>query len=219
MLTEMPFVTWLRALNAVGTVAEAARFFRGSGQPTDPAPVPSEGAGGSLETRLANVVVAALREAFDRDRARFDLERELHSAAEARKAQELRLEWLRQSGTQALTHTRQFAMLSVVVWIASVIAAGWLSPIGTPAKVLLGAGWGGLSAAMAAAFMTHQRLAMWLALGAPTGVPAQVSASVSETTSTSSTAIELPEFRAQTLLPWLFLGGFLMTAAGLVVGL
>ena len=217
MLSEVPFVTWLRALNAVGTVAEAARFFRGSGQPTDPAPVPSEGTGGSLETRLANVVVAALREAFDRDRARFDLERELHSAAEARRAQELRLEWLRQSTTQALTHARHLAMLSVVVWIASVIAAGWLSPIGTPAKVLLGAGWGGLSAAMAAAFMTHQRLAVWLALGALSGVPAP--GSVSETTSSSSTAVEFPEFRAQTLLPWLFLGGFLMTASGLVVGL
>ena len=217
MLTEMPFVTWLRALNAVGTVAEAARFFRGSGQPSDPAPVPSEGAGGSLETRLANVVVAALREAFDRDRARFDLERELHSAAEARKAQEFRLEWLRQSATQALTQTRHLAMLSVVVWIASVIAAGWLSPIGTPAKILLGAGWGGLSAAMAATFMTHQRLAVWLAQGTITGVPAPVS--VSETTSTSATAVEFPEFRAQTLLPWLFLCGFLMTAAGLVVGL
>lgn len=208
----MPFVTWLRALNAVGTVAEATRFFSGSGQASDQTPAPSEGPGGSLETRLANVVVAALREAFDRDRARFDMERELHSAAEARRAQELRFEWLRHLATQAMTQTRHLAMLSVVVWIASVIAAGWLAPVGTTVKLLLGVGWGGLSAAMTAAFMTHQRLAGWLALGALGG------AASSETTSTPATG-ELPEFRAQTLLPWLFLCGFLMTAAGVVVGL
>ena len=209
----MAFVTWLRALNAVGTVAEATRFFRSSGQAADQPPAPSESAGGSLETRLANVVVAALREAFDRDRARFDLERDLHEAEEARMAQALRLEWLRQTVAQALTQTQHLEVLSIVVWIASVVAAGWLSPLGPAAKAFLWVGWVGLSAAIAAAFITHQHLAAWLARGAI------VTDTASAPTLTPSTPVELPQFPAQTLLPWLFLSGFLMTATGLVVDL
>ena len=209
----MAFVTWLRALSAIGTVADATRLFRGTGQAADPALAVSETAGEALETRLANVVVAALREAFDRDRARFDLERDLHQAEAARQAEALRFEWLRQTATQALTQTQHLAVLSVVVWIASVIAAGWLSPLGTAAKSLLGVGWVGLSAAIAAAFITHRHLASWLARGAV----AQHTAPTQ--TRTASTPGALPQFPAQTLLPWLFLGGFLMTAAGLVVDL
>ena len=44
--------------------------------PESPAgPLATGGAIGQLETRLAGVVVAALKEAFDRDRVRMDLER------------------------------------------------------------------------------------------------------------------------------------------------
>ncbi len=210
---SMAFVTWMRALSAVGTVAEATRFFRGTGHAAAESPATQETAAGSLETRLANVVVAALREAFDRDRARFDLERDLYEAEAARKAEALRLEWLRQTATQALTQTRYLAVLSVVVWIASVIAAGWLSPLGTAAKSLLGIGWVGLIIAMAAAFVTHQRLAVWSARGP--GVEHAAPAA----TPTTATPVEIPTFPAQTLLPWLFLGGFLVTAAALVVDL
>jgi len=210
---SMAFVTWLRALNAVGTVAEATRFFRGAGQTADQSPAPSEGPAGSLETRLANVVVAALREAFDRDRARFDFERDLHAAEEARKAEALRLEWLRQTATQALMQTRYLAVLSVVVWIASVISAGSLSPLGIAAKSFLGVGWAGLSTAIAAAFISHQHLSVWLARGVIVEGPQ------SAPTPTTPRPAELPQFPAQTLLPWLFLSGFFLTAAGLVVDL
>ena len=126
----MVFATWLRALNAVGTVAEAARLFRGTRGSSDVPTTVHEADVGGLETRLANVVVAALREAFDRDRARFDLERELHAAEQLRQEHAQRLEWLRQTGTYALTQTRQLAILSIVVWMASAAAAGWLAPVG-----------------------------------------------------------------------------------------
>ena len=208
----MPFVTWLRALNAVGTVAEATRLFRGQGQPSDQIPTVSESTGG-LETRLANVVVGALREAFDRDRARFDLERDLHEAEAARRAEALRVEWLRQTATHALTQTRYLAALSVAVWVASAIVAVWLSPLGTAAKSLLGIGWASLTVAIAAAFMTYQHLTVWLARAAFNEDPSFT------TRPSTATPVVLPQFPAQTLLPWLFLGGFLATAAGLVVDL
>src|SRR5262245_3199343 len=65
---------WLRLFDAASEVAKLARRVR---RPELP---PETAAGGSgplaqMETRLAGVVVAALKEAFDRDRARMDFER------------------------------------------------------------------------------------------------------------------------------------------------
>jgi len=207
----LAFGTFLRALNAVGTVAEATKYFRGSGAPPDQSPSTTEPVE-PLETRLASVLVAALREAFDRDRERFDLERDFHDAEVARKESVLRLEWIRQTGTGAVTHARNLALLSVSVWVASVAAAGWLAPLALPAKVTLGLGWVGLSAAIAAAFVAHQQLSVWLAHGAPSSSPAS-------TTSGAAAAHDLPSFPAQKALPWLFLAGFVTTALSLVLAL
>ncbi len=201
----MAFATWLRALNAVGTVAEATRLFRGATGPSDASPsTVHEPDAGGLETRLANVVVAALREAFDRDRARFDLEREFHEAEQARKEQALRLEWLRQTGTYALAQTRQLAMLSIVVWMASAAAAGWLAPLSVVAKSLLGLGWLGLTATVCAAFVAHQHLTTWLARSASATPP-------------RPDAFELSQSTAQTAMPWVFVIGLALTAASLLL--
>ena len=202
----MAFVTWLRALNAVGTVAEATRMFRGARGAAETSPTPVDPAAG-FETRLANVVVAALKEAFDRDRARLDLERDSHEAAQARQDKGLRLEWLRQTATHALNQTRQLAVFSIVVWIASAGAAGWLAPLAATPRTLLGLGWIGLATALGAAFNAHHRLTDWLAQGA------------SSTFQSSAPPAELPSFVAQTALPWLFLAGFVMTAVALVTAL
>ena len=200
----MTFVTWLRALNAVGTVADATRMFRGRGSVDSSRSTVDETA--ALETRLANVIVAALREAFDRDRTRLDLERDFHQAEQQRKERALRLEWLRQTGTQAIDQTRHLVVLSVVVWIASAAAAAWLAPLDAISKWCLGLGWAALSAAVAAAFLTHQRLSAWLA-----------HATFDPTTDLPPATV--PTFTAQTALPWLFFAGFLSSALSVVVGL
>ena len=53
---------------------------------------------GTLETHIAGVVVAALREVFERDSRRLDLEREQADAERQRAERLLRLELLRQAG-------------------------------------------------------------------------------------------------------------------------
>ena len=53
---------------------------------------------GRLQTRLAGVVVAALKEAFDRDTRRLELEREQMEREHERAERALRLELLRQAG-------------------------------------------------------------------------------------------------------------------------
>ena len=197
----MPLAPWLRALNAVGTVAEATRFFRGV-RDASKAPPATVGTGATdLETGLANVVVAALKEAFDRDRSRFELERDEREAFQARADQALRLERFRQAGTQALTQVRLLAIFGFTMWVASAAAAGYLAPVAPGAKVLLGLGWTALSASFAASFIAHHKLAAWLA----------------DEPDRSSMAHGLPRIAANTVLPWLLLTGFVLTAASLIV--
>ena len=66
----------MKVLDTVAGLAQMATRMRGGGSASEPAPPGAPGGAlGQLETRLAGVVVAALKEAFDRDRARMHLER------------------------------------------------------------------------------------------------------------------------------------------------
>ena len=79
-----------------------------------------------VETRLAGVVVAALREAFDRDRARMELER-THLDAERQRAEAaLRAELARQAADRALGRIRVVAIMTIGVWMLSAALAVWL---------------------------------------------------------------------------------------------
>jgi hypothetical protein len=73
---------WLRALDTLGGLIDMGqRLRRGTGtgndaggsRPNDALSAAASG-GGALEARLAGVLVAALKEAFDRDRTRLELE-------------------------------------------------------------------------------------------------------------------------------------------------
>src|SRR5262245_54297402 len=70
-------VPWLRLLDTALGLASLARNRRdaAAGNPVQQIEAGSRALGG-LETRLAGVVVAALKEAFDRDTRRLELERE-----------------------------------------------------------------------------------------------------------------------------------------------
>ena len=198
----MSLAPWLRALNAVGTVAEATRLFRGSGRSYQSSDAPVALDASDLERGLANVVVAALREAFDRDRTRFELERDEREAVRARAERQLRVDRLRQVGVQALGQVRMLAAVSITVWVASAAAAGFLAPVPPATIWCMAVSWVSLGGALGAAFLAQQQLTGWIA---------------SEPDPTSS--LELPRTKAQSALPWLVLGGFAMTAIGLLVAL
>ena len=198
----MPLAPWLRALSVVGTVAEATRLFRTGRGSARTADTPAAPDASDLERGLANVVVAALREAFDRDRARFELERDEREAARAQAEQAGRADRQRQAGIQGVGQVRLLAVMCVTVWVASAAAAGFLAPVPTSAKWLLGSGWTALGMALAAAFVAHWHLATWLA-GEPNDL---------------GTSSPLPNIAAYTALPWLVLAGFVLTAASILVG-
>src|SRR5439155_14122125 len=112
---------------------------------------PTGRAVGHLETRLAGVVVAALKEAFDRDSRRLELEREQLEADRLRTERALKLELLRQSGDREIGRLRLIAGVAVVSWIGTLFFSPRLVEGALSARLALGAGWLLLLAALAAA--------------------------------------------------------------------
>src|SRR5258707_11589412 len=115
-------VPWLQLVDAALGLANFARRRR---------PPPAEGLAqqvqltgqpaAGLEARLAGVVVAALKEAFDRDSRRLDLEREQMEMERERAARALKLELLRQAGDREIGRWRFLAALATVSWLATLL--------------------------------------------------------------------------------------------------
>ncbi|MCU1381341.1 MAG: hypothetical protein JWL71_38, partial [Acidobacteria bacterium] len=114
---------------------------------------------GGLEARMAGVVVAALKEAFDRDSRRLELEREQLAAERQRAERALALELQRQAGDREIGRLRLLAGAAGAGWIATL----WLSTrsIGTgiATRATLGSGWLLLLGAVAASFVAQSRVA------------------------------------------------------------
>jgi hypothetical protein len=123
--------------------------------------------GGIVEARLASVVVAALKEAFDRDTRRLELEREQAEAERARAERTLRLELRRQAGDREIGRLRLLAGVAVVAWLGTLFFSVRLmgGPVG--ARAALGFGWLLLLAAVAASFSAQSRVAAALDAMAP----------------------------------------------------
>jgi hypothetical protein len=161
----MNFGAIFKAVDTVMTLGEAARRFtaadprsappRTSLSQSSPAAVPST----QIEATVANVVVAALREAFDRDRARLELER-AHIDEERRRAEQaLVFELRRQAVDRELNRLRLMAGAALVGWIGSVVMfAARQASTSTPARAMLAAGWLFLLGALAAAFTAQSKV-------------------------------------------------------------
>src|SRR5205807_9360025 len=114
---------------------------------------------GHLETRLAGVVVAALREAFDRDTRRLELEREQIAAERERAERALRLELQRQAIDREVGRLRLVAGVAVASWLGTLFFAARLTAAGAGARIALGVGWALLLGALAAAFAGQSGIA------------------------------------------------------------
>jgi hypothetical protein len=119
--------------------------------------------GGQLEARMTGVVVAALKEAFDRDARRLELEREQAEREHFRAERLLKLELLRQAGDREIGRLRLMAGVAVGSWIGTLFFSGRLvgGPVG--ARVMLGAGWLLLLVALLLSFAAQARVGRALA--------------------------------------------------------
>lgn len=119
---------------------------------------------GRLETRLAGVVVGALKEAFDRDSQRLEIERQHAEAERLRLERAMRLERLRQSGDREIARMRLMAATAIVGWAATLfLATPMLATVG--GRIMLGAGWTILLVALACMFSEQTRLARVMTAG------------------------------------------------------
>jgi hypothetical protein len=153
-------VPWLRIIDAALGVTDLMRGRRTRALEADESlQLPAGGALGGLETRLAGVVVAALKEAFDRDTRRLQLEREQLEAERRRAERAMQLELLRQAGDRELGRLRLLAGAALASWIGTLFFSGRLIGGSPTPRWLLGAGWILLLAAMAASFGAQARVA------------------------------------------------------------
>jgi hypothetical protein len=148
---------WLRIFDAALDAADLARRFLPRA-PTTEATEPSPSALGPVEQQLAGVVVAALREVFDRDSRRLELERE-HVEAERQRAERLlELELFRQAGDREIGRLRLIAGVAFATWAGSLLLLARLGGGHLAARVTLGVGWTFLLGALAAAFLGQSRV-------------------------------------------------------------
>ena len=161
-------VPWLRMLDALIGVTDLARSRRiramsdaTAEQQQQLETVGRAGSGplGGLETRLAGVVVAALKEAFDRDTRRLELERVELEAERERAERALRLELLRQAGDREIRRLRLLAGVAVATWIGTLFFSALLIGGSLPARVAIGSGWVLVLGSIAMSFVAQSQVA------------------------------------------------------------
>ena len=155
-------IPWLGIIDAVVGVTALARGRKGPAV-NEQQQLEAGGRNIGLETRLASVVVAALKEAFDRDTRRLELEREQLAAERERQERALRLELQRQAGDREIGRLRLLAGVASVSWLGTLLLASRLAGANVGARLTLGGGWLLLLAAIAASFNAQSTVAGALA--------------------------------------------------------
>ena len=207
----MAAAQWIKVLDTVAGLAPVVvQFFGGrsapppsssSTDPDTPASLDMRTHGLSdvkgLEARLAGVMVAALKEAFDRDKARMVLERETLEAERSRAERALQAELRRQAADRELVQLRLLAMFSGLLLLVSGVLAAWLVGMRTGvASAMLTTGWILALAVLGCVFAGWQQVTVWAS--APEPPPAG-----------SSTLVKVA--------PWLMLGALAAVAASLLL--
>src|SRR6267143_6358694 len=173
-------VPWLQIIEAALGVATFARGRRAPAAVEEPVQLePGGRALGGLEHRLAGVVVAALKEAFDRDSRRLELEREQLEAEHRRAERLLRLELLRQAGDREVGRLRLLAGVAAGSWLGTLFFAARLAGGSLGVRIALGGGWALLLAALALSFVAQSHVADALSrMDDPVGPSAAIPTSI-----------------------------------------
>jgi hypothetical protein len=151
---------WNRVLDVVVGLRELARVVRQPAPPPQAAdPLATLPQAHALEKTLTGVVVAALKEAFDRDHQRLELERERLDAERQQAERALRAEQRRQATDREISRLRLLAAMAVGSWIGTLWFSTRLVGENLIARIALGVGWVLLLAALAAALVAQSQAA------------------------------------------------------------
>ena len=143
---------------------------------------------------MTGVVVAALKEAFDRDARRLELEREQAERERLRAERMLKLELLRQAGDREIGRLRLMAGVAIGSWIGTLFFSARLIGGPTGARVMLGAGWLLLLVALSLSFSAQGRVGRALAR-------------IDETLALTARHDDLTAGAAGAVVPWLIVIG------------
>jgi hypothetical protein len=118
-------VPWLRIIDAALGIHDFVRVrrARGADAAIESRQLARSPALQGIESRLASVVVAALKETFDRDSTRLELERQQLEMQRARAERALRLELIRQAADREIARVRFMTGLSTATFVATLIFA------------------------------------------------------------------------------------------------
>ena len=165
-------IPWLRVLDAVLSLSDLARGLNRRRLPLTGESGEGSGGGGALatggaggaplEARFAGVVVAALKEAFDRDSQRIQAEREQREVERRRAERLLKIELLRQAGERELGRLRLVATLAMASWLGTIVLAAFVT-LTIASRITLGVGWALLLGALAAALAAQSTVSNTLA--------------------------------------------------------
>lgn len=159
----MNFAGLLKAFDTIVVLREVARRFKAPDAPASPnetalagTNTPPAALSGQIEARLTGVVVAALKEAFDRDHARLELERAQLDEQRRRAEEALRAELRRQAADREVARLRLIAGTALGGWIAAVATmVVRLDTASAVSKGLSAFAWLLLLAALGTAFMAQ----------------------------------------------------------------
>jgi hypothetical protein len=157
----LPWLSVIDTLLDVANLALTRKSRRAADEPGSAALAGRQG--GQLEARMTGVVVAALKEAFDRDARRLELERELAERERLRADRLLKLELLRQAGDREIGRLRLMAGIAIGSWIGTLFFSARLAGGPAGARVTLGAGWLLLLIALSLSFAAQARVGRALA--------------------------------------------------------
>lgn len=153
---------WMAIVDGLLGATDLVRRVRGRSELAPPS------AASGLEARLAGVVVSALREAFDRDHQRLEIERQRVEDEQQRREIErvraeraLKLELLRQAGEREIGRLRMLTGVAVFSWVGAMVMAARVD--GGVGRVLLGLGVALFIAGIAAVFSAQSQVGRVLA--------------------------------------------------------
>src|SRR5687767_10805691 len=122
----MNFAGLLKAFDTIVILRDAARRFKAPAPPQPSGETTAMSAGGptalsgAIEARRPGMVVAALKEPFDRDHARLELERAQLDEQRRRAEESLRAELRRQAADREVARLRLIAGTALGGWVAAV---------------------------------------------------------------------------------------------------
>jgi hypothetical protein len=167
---------WLRILDGVLGATDVVRLVRGrpAGENEETRPARVEG----FESKLTGVMMAALKEVFDRDSERLDLERQQAEENRRRADRALRLEVLRQAGEREIGRLRVLTIVAIVGLAGTVMLAARLSEHAPLARTMFGLGAVALLLALAGSLSAQARVSRSLGYGDERATVEEVTASL-----------------------------------------